>query len=179
MNRITVPFAIASLAIAGALAGCQSVGNAPSAPLGHATLHFADGRPAGTAQLVSSGDGVAVAVTLSGFPAGTHAVHLHTTGRCDPPGFTTAGGHLNPDMHEHGKDNPKGPHLGDLPNAEVGADGGASISARLTGTKDTVLAAIYDADGTAVMVHEKADDYRTDPAGNAGNRIACGVIEAH
>jgi Cu-Zn family superoxide dismutase len=177
MIRIAAPL-LAPLFVCAALAGCQTT-SGPAAPLGSAVLYYADGRPAGTAQLVASGDGVSVAVSLSGLPAGTHAVHLHTTGKCDAPGFTSAGGHLNPAMHEHGKDNPKGMHLGDLPNAEASANGGASISARLMGTKDAILSAIYDTDGTAIMVHEKADDYRTDPTGNAGSRLACGVFEAH
>jgi Cu-Zn family superoxide dismutase len=171
--------AAAPLLAAALLAGCQTTANGPAAPLGHAVLYFADGRPAGTAQLVAAGDGVSVAATLSGFPAGTHAVHLHTTGKCEAPGFTSAGGHLNPAMHQHGKDNPNGMHLGDLPNAEIAANGGGSISFELTGAKDTVLGEIYDADGTAIVVHEKADDYRTDPTGNAGSRLACGVFEAH
>ncbi len=171
--------ATAPLAIAAALTGCQTTADGPAAPLGHAVLYYADGRPAGTAQLLAAGDGVSVAATFSGLPPGTHAVHLHTTGKCEAPGFTSAGGHLNPAMHEHGKENPKGAHLGDLPNAEAAANGGASISAELAGSKDTVVNAIYDADGTAIVVHEKADDYRTDPTGNAGTRIACGVISAH
>lgn len=171
--------AAAPLLAAALLAGCQTTANAPAAPLGQAVLYFADGRPAGTAQLVAAGDGVSVVATLSGFPAGTHAVHLHTTGKCEGPGFTSAGGHLNPAMHQHGRDNPSGMHLGDLPNAEIAANGGGSISFELMGAKDTVLGEIYDTDGTAIVVHEKADDYRTDPTGNAGSRLACGVFEAH
>ncbi|MBO9498720.1 MAG: superoxide dismutase family protein [Novosphingobium sp.] len=167
------------VATALALVGCQTAAERPAAPLGHAVLYFADGRPAGTAQLLAAGDSVAVAAELSGLPAGTHAVHLHTTGKCEAPSFTSAGGHLNPGMHQHGKDNPMGAHMGDLPNVEVGADGSASFKVTLPGAKDMVLADIYDADGTAIMVHEKADDYRTDPTGNAGSRIACGVFEAH
>lgn len=171
---------IAPLVIAAAaLAGCQTMGEGKAAPLGQATLYSADGRPVGTAKLVSSGDGVSLAATFSGLTPGTHAVHLHTTGKCEGPKFTSAGGHLNPAMHEHGKENPRGSHLGDLPNAEVASNGGASITAMLTGAKDMLVATIYDADGTAIVVHEKADDYRTDPTGNAGDRIACGVFKAH
>lgn len=174
MTRIIPPLILLAV-----LAGCQTTGNAPAAPLGHAVLYFADGRPAGTAQLLAAGEGVTVAAALSGLPAGTHAVHLHTTGKCEAPGFTSAGGHLNPAMHQHGKDNPMGAHLGDLPNVEAAANGGAAFSVALSGSKETVLAQIYDADGTAIVVHEKADDYRTDPTGNAGTRLACGVFEAH
>lgn len=174
MIRIVPP-----LVLLAALAGCQTTEYAPVAPLGHAVLYFADGRPAGTAQLLAAGEGVTVAAVFSGLPAGTHAVHLHTTGKCEAPGFTSAGGHLNPAMHQHGKDNPLGAHLGDMPNAEAGANGAASISVALPGVKETVLGQIYDADGTAIVVHEKADDYRTDPTGNAGTRLACGVISAH
>ena len=178
MNRIIL---IAPLALsAAALAGCQTMAeDMPAAPLGQATIYAADGRPVGTAKLVAAGDGVSLAATLTGLPPGTHAVHLHTTGKCDAPKFTTAGGHLNPAMHEHGKENPRGAHFGDLPNAQVSANGSASISADLPGGKDMVVNTIYDTDGTAIVVHEKPDDYRTDPTGNAGDRIACGVFEAH
>ena len=126
--------------------------------------------------LYSEGDEVTVSVSLEGLSAGTHAVHLHTTGDCSASDFTSAGGHLNPMGNEHGSLNPQGAHLGDLPNAEVSAAGVGIVSETLRGSRASVVSQIFDADGTAVVVHADADDYRTDPAGDAGSRIACGVI---
>jgi superoxide dismutase, Cu-Zn family len=160
------------------LAACQTVPDVPTARVGSTTLRFANGRPAGTVQLLASGEGVSVNAALAGFAPGTHAIHLHTTGSCTAPDFTSAGGHLNPGGHQHGTDNPAGAHLGDLPNVVISGSGTGTISARLRGTRAAVESAIFDTDGTAVVVHETADDYRTDPAGNAGKRVACGVISA-
>jgi Cu-Zn family superoxide dismutase len=110
-------------------------------------------------------------------PSGTYAAHVHTTGACNPPDFTSAGPHWNPTGAQHGKDNPAGMHKGDLPNLIVGANGRGSLefviaATTLTGGPDALL----DADGAALVVHAQADDYRSDPAGNAGARIACGVL---
>ncbi len=172
--RLLVPAALAA-----ALCGCQTVRDMPVAPLGGATLYFANGLPAGTAQLLATSDGVSVTVALAGFEPGTHAVHLHMTGSCEAPDFKSAGGHLNPGAKQHGMQNPMGSHLGDMPNVEVAANGTGTITTRLSGTRDEILDAIYDGDGTAVVVHSGADDYKSDPAGNAGSREACGVIKAH
>ena len=168
---------LASLAAATlALAGCASVQQLPTERLGSATLRFANGLPAGTAQLYGNGTEVNISIGLAGFQPGVHGVHLHMVGKCEAPGFTSAGGHLNPGGHQHGSENPSGAHLGDLPNATIGAGGAGTVSAVLRGTRSVILPQIFDADGTAVVVHAKADDYRTDPAGNAGDRIACGVL---
>ena len=115
-----------------------------------------------------------IAVDLTGLPAGEHGIHVHATGQCDAPAFTTAGGHFNPDSMQHGFENPQGPHHGDLRNVTVGDDGTAQQE--LTAPAGTTLAALLDADGAALVVHATADDYRTDPSGNSGDRIACGVI---
>lgn len=171
MNR-TVAFALPLLA---AVAGCQSVGSIPTERIGQATLRQANGLPAGTAQLFSSGSDVTLTVAVAGLSEGTRGIHLHTTGKCDAPDFTTAGGHLNPASRQHGIDNPAGKHLGDLPNIVTGTSGTGTFTANL-GARDTVFAALFDADGTAIVVHAGPDDYRTDPAGNSGSRIACGVI---
>ena len=167
-----VPIAVLGLT----LAGCESIQQVPTERLGSATLRFANGLPAGTAQLYGNGSEVSISIALVGFEPGVRGVHLHTTGKCEGPDFTSAGGHLNPDSHQHGFENPAGAHLGDLPNATIGANGGGTVSATLRGTRAEVLAAIFDADGTAVMVHAGPDDYRTDPAGDSGSRIACGVL---
>lgn len=166
-----------ALPFAAALAGCQTTANeASNDRLGQATLQLANGAPGGTAQLLASGSQVSIAITVTGLAPGVHGLHLHTTGSCTAPDFASAGAHLNPAGHQHGTANPAGPHLGDLPNITVGADGKGSVSATLPGTREQVLAQLFDADGSAVVVHASADDYRTDPSGNSGARIACGVL---
>ena len=164
------------LALPLALAGCQTIGELPTERLGQATIRLANGLPGGTAQLYASGTGVTLSIAVAGMTPGTHGIHLHTTGACDAPEFTTAGGHLNPGMKQHGMENPAGAHLGDLPNLIVGSSGTGTVSATLNGTREQVLAQLFDADGTAVVVHANPDDYKTDPSGNSGTRIACGVL---
>jgi len=185
MNRKYL-FALAPVAMLAAC-GSQSEDAADPTPtaspptptlLGSATLSLADGKSVGTAELNGNGEEVSISVVLSGLPEGVRAVHLHTTGSCEAPDFASAGGHLNPGMHEHGKENPKGAHLGDLPNATIDANGDGTITAALTGTQADVRAAIFDTDGTAIVVHQDQDDYKTDPTGNAGGRLACGVFAA-
>ena len=123
------------------------------------------------------GDTIRVRIDAFGMPRGTYAAHVHSVGACSPPEFTSAGPHWNPTGAQHGKNNPAGMHKGDLPNLTVGADGRGSLeyaiaAATLTGGSSPLL----DADGAAVVIHAQADDYRSDPAGNAGPRMACGVF---
>lgn len=172
MNRAL----IFSLPLTVALAACQTVDEVPNARLGQATLQLASGLPGGTAQLLASGAEVTISIAVVGLSPGLHGVHLHTTGACDAPEFTSAGGHLNPGGRQHGTNNPAGAHLGDLPNVTVGGTGAGTVSATLPGSREAVLAQLFDADGTAIVVHANSDDYRTDPSGNAGGRIACGVL---
>ena len=142
-----------------------------------AELKDASGKTVGQAMLTESPHGVLVHVTLSGAPEGAHAFHIHTTGKCEAPMFMTAGGHFNPAMKQHGISNPMGMHAGDLPNIQVPAGGAlifdvfASDVTLKSGTNS-----LMDADGSALMLHQGLDDYKGDPAGNAGNRIACGVV---
>src|SRR5438552_3148067 len=142
-----------------------------------ATINDAMGKMIGTATLRETTSGVLIKVDLTGAPAGTHAIHVHTTGKCDAPMFMTAGGHFAPGMTKHGLLALGGPHAGDLPNIYVPADGKLSIEIL---EPNVTLAAgprsLLDADGSAIVLHAMADDYMTDPAGNAGGRIACGVI---
>ena len=159
-----------------ALAACQTADEPPTARLGQATLRLASGLPAGTAQLLSSGSQVNLSIAAAGLAKGAHGVHLHMVGACDAPDFASAGGHLNPGGRQHGAENPAGAHLGDLPNVVVGGAGAGTISATLPGTREEILARLFDADGTAVVVHAGADDYRTDPSGNSGGRVACGML---
>ncbi len=173
MHPRTLPLlAIALLATSGCATAYEETGS----EVGSAMLMDRSGNNVGSAMLYSEGDEVMVSVSLEGLSAGTHAVHLHTTGNCSASDFTSAGGHLNPMGKEHGSLNPQGAHLGDLPNVEVSAAGVGTVSETLRGSRTTVLSQIFDSDGTALVVHEGADDYRTDPAGDAGSRVACGVF---
>ena len=169
---------LAGIAAIVALGGCTTIDRLPEERVGEATLRLASGVPVGTAQLFRKGDGLTLAAALTGLEPGVHGFHLHTTGQCIGPDFTSAGGHLNPAGKSHGSMAPDGRHLGDLPNLEVGANRSASITYDLPGSASVVLADIFDNDGTAIVLHAKADDYRTDPSGNAGPRLACGVFEA-
>jgi Cu-Zn family superoxide dismutase len=143
-----------------------------------AVAELIDGKtnPIGAAQLNQLEQGVQIVVAVSGLPAGKHALHIHETGECEPP-FESAGGHFNPTDAEHGWDNPQGRHAGDLPSIYVG-EGAVQVEFV---TDQVMLEAgetsLFDDDGSAIVIHEGQDDYRTDPAGDAGMRIACGVVE--
>jgi Cu-Zn family superoxide dismutase len=143
-----------------------------------ADLRDAQGRVRARATAETSGDSLRVRVEAVGMSAGAYGAHIHTTGRCDPPSFTTAGPHWNPTDQKHGKDNPAGMHKGDLPNLLVGTDGRGSFEYTIpnAGLSGMLPNRVIDADGAAVVIHEKPDDFRTDPSGNSGARIACGVL---
>lgn len=160
-----------------ALAGCATMSAGTQETLGTADLRMADGRSAGTAALVAVGNSLAVDVEVSGVPAGAKGFHLHTTGQCTPPDFQSAGGHLNPLNQDHGFADPDGSHLGDLPNIDIEPSGVTRARFNLTGTREEVLSYIFDNDGTTVMIHAQPDDYVTDPSGNSGSRIVCGVLQ--
>lgn len=162
-------------AAAAVLAGCTTTDEFPLDAVGEARLSFANGSPAGTATLLNDAQGLRITVTASGLTPGAHGFHLHTTGKCEAPGFTSAGGHLNPDSRKHGTLAMAGAHLGDLPNLQIGAGGSGRATEVVPGGRGA-LGAIFDGDGTAVVVHAQPDDYRTDPTGNAGDRVACGVL---
>jgi Cu-Zn family superoxide dismutase len=141
-------------------------------------LKDAKGVSIGTATItaVKSG-GVSIALVLKGLPAGEHAIHVHQNAVCEAPGFTTAGGHFNPLNKKHGTKNPEGAHAGDMANFTVKADGTAKTSVLNKNVSlGTGADSLFTGKGTALVIHEKADDMMTDPAGNAGTRIACGVI---
>lgn len=158
------------------LSGCNTIADLPGQRIGGATLSLASGQPAGTAQLISAGNQVTLAVGLTGIAPGVHGIHLHTSGRCNGPDFTSAGGHLNPLGREHGSLSAGGKHAGDLPNVTIQPGRSGTLTAELEGTPDQIRDWLFDADGTAIVVHTGPDDYRTDPSGNSGARIACGVI---
>ena len=141
------------------------------------TVRDANGRDLGTLTLTDGSGGVSISGTLTGLPPGEHGLHLHMVGRCDAPGFESAGDHWNPTSKQPGSQNPQGPHLGDMPNVTAGADSSATVQATtpggmLRGATDMLL----DADGAAVVIHASPDDYLTDPSGGSGARIACGMI---
>jgi Cu-Zn family superoxide dismutase len=141
-----------------------------------AALFDAAGKPIGTATVRAGRDGLRVRVRITGAPAGERGIHIHAIGKCDPPGFQSAGGHWNPGGRQHGRDNPQGVHQGDLPNIIVKPSGKGSLSFTVPAAALTGEAALLDADGAALVIHEKADDYRTDPTGNSGGRVICGVF---
>ena len=131
------------------------------------------GRAAGRATVREVAGGLRVTLDVRGLPAGTHGAHLHTVGSCTPPDFASAGPHWNPAGTKHGSMNPQGPHAGDLPNLLVGRDGRGTLGVVLAGA---TMDALLDADGAAIVVHAAADDLSTDPSGNSGARLACGVL---
>lgn len=142
-------------------------------------LKSADGKTVGSAHLMPTKDGVSMSVSVKGLAAGTHGIHLHTVGSCQAPDFASAGAHWNPDHKMHGTDNPKGSHMGDLPNLVVKADGTGELTATVKGAKlDATAMGLLDSDGSALVIHAAPDDYKTDPSGNSGGRIACGVVTA-
>lgn len=143
-----------------------------------ADLRDAQGRVRARATAEASGDSLRVRVEAVGMSAGAYGAHLHTVGRCDAPGFETAGAHWNPTGQMHGKDNPKGMHKGDLPNLMVGTDGRGSFEYTIpnAGLSGMMPNRLIDGDGAAVVIHASPDDFRTDPSGKSGARIACGVL---
>lgn len=145
---------------------------ADAAAQAKADIKNAQGQSIGSVTLTETPHGVLVAANLTSAPAGPHAFHLHAVGKCEAP-FTTAGGHLNPDSKKHGIKSKEGAHAGDLPNISVPASGALTFEVLAHGV---TMAQVLDADGSAVVLHQGVDDYATDPAGAAGDRIACGVI---
>ena len=168
--------AAAFIAPACLLAACATPSPMDGGTVATANLVDPDGSPMGEARLMRIGDSLELAVTARGLAPGEHGFHLHTTGRCELPDFTSAGGHLNPTDEGHGLLDDDGSHLGDLPNLEARANGTASVQVAIRGMRTTVMDQIFDSDGTAIVIHADPDDGRTDPSGNAGPRVACGVL---
>ena len=155
-------------------AGVRSAETASASAL----IRSSTGADLGTLRLESGPAGVRITGQLTGLTAGAHGIHLHQVGRCDAPEFTTAGAHFNPAMMKHGLLNAEGPHAGDLP--AIGADASGRATVDVTTPRATLNGGahgVFDADGTSIVVHSANDDQRTDPSGNSGGRVACGVIE--
>jgi Cu-Zn family superoxide dismutase len=172
---------IGSFVLAGAaallLAGAALPAAAQSASTANAELKDAEGTAVGAATFTQTPAGVLIRLSLHGIPAGEHAFHIHAVGKCEPP-FTSAGGHFNPTGAKHGMMVCKG-HAGDMPNLHIPEDGALTIevlneNVTLEKGKPNSL---FDSDGSALVIHAKADDYKSDPAGDAGDRIACGVVQ--
>ena len=156
------------------------VASAAGPKAAHADLVNAQGTKVGTAKITSAGNGVKVSVKVSQLTPGEHGIHIHNVGKCDGPAFTTAGGHFNPTSAHHGVKNAQEPHphLGDLENLKVGENGKASATFLISGaTLGEGQNSLFHDGGTTLVIHAKADDLTSDPSGNSGDRIVCGVIE--
>jgi len=170
MNRLSILVASAALF---AFSTCSV-----AAQSAKAVLKDKDGKDVGSATLTQTRAGVLIALSVTGLPAGEHAFHVHGTGKCEPP-FTSAGGHFNPDKRKHGMMAPDGAHAGDMPNLHIPASGELAVevlnpAVTLDKGKPNSL---FGPEGTALIVHAGKDDYKTDPTGEAGGRIACGLVE--
>lgn len=161
------------------MTSCATVENAEPmrvSAIASANLLKADGNAAGIAILTQRTDGLWLKVSADAPGAGTFGMHVHAVGRCDGPDFATAGPHWNPETKQHGRDNPMGAHAGDMPNVTANSNGKLLLEIKMDGAMLSGTGGVLDSDGASLVIHEKADDYKTDPSGNSGKRIICGVF---
>jgi superoxide dismutase, Cu-Zn family len=169
------------LAVAALMTGCSTVQTANVVAVSEvvsANLTRPDGSSAGVAILSQRTDGLWLSVSADAPGVGIFGMHIHAVGRCDGPDFATAGPHWNPATKQHGRDNPMGSHAGDMPNLTANADGKLVIETKLGIAALSGADAVLDNDGASIIIHEKPDDYKTDPSGNSGKRIICGVFKS-
>lgn len=162
---------------AAVIAAALSLASPATAQTAKASLKDQKGVDVGTVDLTQTPAGVLLRLSLKGAPAGEHAFHIHTVGKCEPP-FTSAGGHFNPGNHKHGLLVGAG-HAGDMPNLHIPSDGVLMVeilNTAVTLEKGKPNSVFHDG-GTSIVIHAGKDDYKSDPAGNAGDRIACGIIQ--
>ncbi|MDQ6419642.1 superoxide dismutase family protein [Paenibacillus sp. LHD-117] len=159
--------------------GAAYANESNEAPGASISIVNAEGQAIGKATLAQKGDKVLIHLEAEKLPPGKHGFHIHQFGKCEAPDFKSAGDHFNPQHKQHGFNNPKGFHEGDLPNIEVGADGKvtADIETAVVTLQPGQPNSIMKEDGVSLVIHEKEDDYATDPSGNSGARIACGVVK--
>lgn len=170
----------AAMLAALALAGCAGTAKDPVSklPIPDAFAQLTDSRGAdrGRVDIFKEASGLRLEVVARGFGAGTYGMHVHAVGQCTPPDFASAGPHWNPTGAQHGRDNPMGAHHGDLPNLVIAPDTIGRATLTMVGTRLSGDGAMLDADGAAFVIHAGPDDMKTDPSGNSGGRVACGVI---
>jgi Cu-Zn family superoxide dismutase len=180
MRKLALPAALLSLGLAAcgspeptdeAEAEAMAVAEEPREAV--AGLRTAEGEPAGRVTATALGDAVTISLAVENLPPGEHGVHVHMTGSCEAPSFESAGAHWNPTDQTHGLEDPPGQHAGDMPNLTVAEDGTGTLDYQLAGG---TFSGLMDADGAAFVVHAMSDDQMTDPSGNSGDRIACGVF---
>lgn len=183
MRSMTWSMRSAALVGALALAGCAGMGKSPTTKLptpdAYANLVDARGADRGRVDIFKDGSGLRLELVARGFGAGTYGMHVHATGLCDAPKFTTAGPHWNPTGAQHGRENPMGAHHGDLPNLVIEPETIGRATLQLVGTRLMGEGGVLDTDGAAFVIHAGPDDMKTDPSGNSGDRVACGVIMAN
>lgn len=159
------------------LAACTTTQRSGAGITARADIRNATNQSVGTATFTEAPRGIRIVVRAQGLPPGPHGLHIHEVGKCEAPTFASAGGHFNPEKKQHGTLNPAGPHAGDLPNITIGPDGSGWLETTASGmTLRGGPLSLFDADGSAVVIHAAPDDYRTDPTGGSGDRIACGAI---